>query len=193
MNKVFIGLLAFATLAFSQNPCNDSRYQEYKKKSLEAMSQREFDYFMLMEKYCFEEKSKTDDHLCTLVVDIDSAVIDGKEKTMRIFVDDAEVSHVQKSNVLTLTPGLHKISLFSLTDIDDYEKKINRRIMTNENKSYFFGIGVMEAKLKQMKNTVKTFNALAAKRMTIHYRFTCDTGKTGKCNDDGWSLIPELN
>jgi hypothetical protein len=44
-----------------------------------------------------------------------------------------------------------------------------------------------------MKNTVKAVNAPAGKRMVLHYRFTCDTGKTGKCTDDGWSLMPELN
>ena len=75
------------------------------------------------------------------------------------------------------------MSLFSLTEIDDYEKKINRRIMTNENKNYNYGIGVMEAKLKQMKNTVKAINAPTGGRLTIHYRFTCDTGKTGKCTE----------
>jgi hypothetical protein len=193
MKPFILALFFFCPLVFSQSPCSDPRYLELRKKSLDAMSPREFDYFMLKEKFCVEETAKNTTMLCTLVVVIDSAVIDGKEKEMRIFVDDVETSPVSRSNSIVVTPGIHRISLFSLTDIEDYEKKINRRILTNENKNYFYGIGVMEAKLKQMKNTVKAVNAPAGKRMVLHYRFFCDTGKTGKCNDDGWSLIPELN
>jgi hypothetical protein len=193
MKPFILALFFLCPLVFSQSPCDDPRYLELKKKSIDAMSQREFDYFMLKEKFCIEETGKNGARLCTLVVVIDSAVIDGKEKEMRIFVDDVETSPVSRSNSIVVTPGIHRISLFSLTDIEDYEKKINRRILTNENKNYFYGIGVMEAKLKQMKNTVKAVNAPAGKRMVLHYRFFCDTGKTGKCNDDGWSLIPELN
>ncbi len=186
-------ILSLSALAFCQGPCDDPRYLELKKKPLDAMSQREFEYFMLKEKYCADETQKNTVRLCSLVVVIDSAVIDGKEKDMRVFVDDVEMSPVFKRNVVTVAPGIHRVSLFSLTEIDDYEKKINRRIMTNENKNYNYGIGVMEAKLKQMKNTVKAVNAPAGGRLTIHYRFTCDTGKTGKCTDEGWSLVPELN
>jgi hypothetical protein len=193
MKPVILALFFLCPLVFSQSPCDDPRYLELRKKSIDAMSQREFDYFMLKEKFCIEEAAKNTTRLCTLAVVIDSAVIDGKEKEMRIFVDDVETSPVSRSNTIAVTPGIHRISLFSLTDIEDYEKKINRRILTNENKTYFYGIGVMEAKLKQMKNTVKAVNAPAGKRMVLHYRFFCDTGKTGKCNDDGWSLIPELN
>ena len=192
MKQFVFALLLFCPLAFSQAPCDDPRYLELKKKPLDAMSKREFEYFMLKEKSCLEDAAKTGAKLCTLVVVIDSAVIDGKEKEMRVFVDDVEMGPVSRSNSIAVTPGIHRISLFSLTDIDDYEKKINRRILTNEDKNYNYGIGVMEAKLKQMKNTVKAINA-AGKSMVIHYRFFCDTGKTGKCNDDGWSLIPELN
>jgi hypothetical protein len=193
MKPFILALFFLCPLVFAQSPCDDPRYLELKKKSIDAMSQREFDYFMLKEKFCIEEAGKNGARLCTLVVVIDSAVIDGKEKEMRIFVDDVETSPVLRSNTIAVSPGIHRISLFSLTDIEDYEKKINRRILTNENKNYFYGIGVMEAKLKQMKNTVKAVNAPAGKRMVLHYRFFCDTGKTGKCNDDGWSLIPELN
>ncbi len=192
MKSVFL-VLALWAVAFCQGPCDDPRYLELKKKPLDAMSQREFDYFMLKEKYCIEETQKSSVRSCSLVVVIDSAVIDGKEKDMRVFVDDVEMSPVSKRNVVSISPGLHKVSLFSLAEIDDYEKKINRRIMTNENKSFFYGIGLMEAKLKQMKNTVKAINAPAGGRLVLHYRFTCDMGKTGKCTDDGWSLVPELN
>jgi hypothetical protein len=192
--KSFVFLvLSLSAIAFCQGPCDDPRYLELKKKPLDAMSQREFEYFMLKEKNCVEETQKSAVRVCSLVVVIDSAVIDGKEKDMRVFVDDVEMSPVFKRNVVVVAPGIHRVSLFSLTEIDDYEKKINRRIMTNENKNYNFGIGVMEAKLKQMKNTVKAINAPAGGRLTIHYRFTCDTGKTGKCTDDGWALVPELN
>ncbi len=193
MKSLILGICALCALAYCQGPCDDSRYLELKKKPLDAMSQREFDYFMLKEKYCIEETEKTTSRQCTLVVVVDTAVIDGKDKDMRVFVDDVEMSPVSKRNTIAISPGLHKISLFSLAEIDDYEKKISRRIMTNENKNYFYGIGVMESKLKQMKATVKAINAPAGGRVALHYRFTCDTGKTGKCTDDGWALIPELN
>jgi|WetSurMetagenome_2_1015567.scaffolds.fasta_scaffold02595_4 hypothetical protein len=193
MKTVFLLIASLSTIALCQGPCDEPRYLELRKKPLDAMSQREFEYFMLKEKYCAEETQKNAARACSLVVVIDSAVIDGKEKDMRVFVDDVEMSPVFKRNVVTVSSGIHRVSLFSLTEIDDYEKKINRRIMTNENKNYNYGIGVMEAKLKQMKNTVKAINAPVAGRITIHYRFTCDTGKTGKCTDDGWSLVPELN
>jgi hypothetical protein len=193
MKAFFLLVVSLSALAYSQNPCEDPRYLELKKKPLESMSQREFEYFMLKERYCIEETQKNSVRPCSLVVTIDTTVIDGKEKDMRVFVDDVEMSPVSKRNVVAVSPGLHKVSLFSLEEIDDYEKKINRRIMTNENKNFFYGIGVMEAKLKQMKNTVKAINAAAGGRIQLHYRFTCDTGKTGKCTDDGWSLVPELN
>jgi hypothetical protein len=193
MRSVVFLILTLSAIAYCQAPCDDPRYLELRKKPLDAMSQREFDYFMLKEKYCIEETQKNAVRLCSLVVVIDSAVIDGKEKDMRVFVDDVEMSPVSKRNVVSISSGLHKVSLFSLAEIDDYEKKINRRIMTNENKNFFYGIGVMEAKLKQMKNTVKAINAPAGGRIVLHYRFTCDTGKTGKCTDDGWSLVPEIN
>ena len=193
MKLVFLLLLSLSALTFCQGPCDDPRYLELKKKPIEAMSQREFDFFMLRERYCIDEIQKNAARPCSVVVVVDSAVIDGKEKDMRVFVDDVETSPVSKRNVVAVSPGIHRVSLFSLTDIDDYEKKINRRILTNENKNYFYGIGVMEAKLRQMKNTVKAVNAPAGGRLTIHYRFTCDTGKTGKCTDEGWSLVPELN
>jgi|GEM_PF-2695302 hypothetical protein len=193
MKSFILGIWVLYALAWSQSPCDDPRYLELKKKALDAMSQREFDYFMLKEKYCIDETGKTASRQCTLVVVLDTAVIDGKDKDMRVFVDDVETSPVSKRTTIAISPGLHKISLFSLAEIDDYEKKISRRIMTNENKNYFYGIGVMESKLKQMKATVKAINAPAGGRVALHYRFTCDTGKTGKCTDDGWSLVPELN
>ena len=134
MKAFFLFVIALSALAFCQNPCEDPRYLDLKKKPLEAMSQREFEYFMLEERYCIEETQKSSVRPCSLVVTIDTAVINGKEKDMRVFVDDVEISPVSKRNVVAVPPGLHKVSLFSLEEIDDYEKKINRRIMTNENK-----------------------------------------------------------
>jgi hypothetical protein len=186
--------IACCVAAFSQNPCDDPRYLALKKKNLDSMSQREFEYFMLKERYCFDETSRSASKVqCTLAVIIDSAVIEGKEREFKVFVDDVELIVKGRGLSCPVSTGIHKVSLFSLEEIDDFEKKINRRIMTNDSKSHFFGIGVMETRLRQMKNTVKTFSAVAGKRVTVHYRFTCDTGKTGRCADDGWIFTPETN
>ena len=192
MRIAILFVCAMSTLLFSQNPCDDPRYVALKRKSLDSMTQREFEYFMLKEKYCIDDASRTTGRsLCTLSVVIDSAVIDGKAKGFKVFVDDAELADGGRTLVCPITPGIHKISLFSLEEIDDFEKKINRRILTNDT-PHFFGIGVMEVRLRQMKNTVKTIYATAGKRVAMHYRFTCDTGKTGKCTDDGWLFTPEV-
>jgi len=194
MKRVFLFVLAMTTILFSQNPCDDPRYLALKKKNIDSMSQREFEYFMLKEKYCIDDANRNTSHAqCTLSVVIDTAIIDGKAKEFKLFIDDVEMPAKGHYIVCPITPGIHKISLFSLEEIDDFEKKINRRIMTNDSKSHFFGIGVMEVRLRQMKNTVKTVNASLGKKINVHYRFLCDTGKTGKCTDDGWIFTPETN
>jgi hypothetical protein len=194
MRITILCILAMSTLLFSQNPCDDPRYSALKKKNIDSMSQREFEYFMLKEKYCIDDASRTNvKSPCTLSVSVDTAVIDGKAKDFKVFVDDVEMAAKGRTVVCPVSSGIHKVSLFSLEEIDDFEKKINRRILTNDNKTHFFGIGVMEVRLRQMKNTVKTISASTGKRITMHYRFTCDTGKTGKCTDEGWVFTPEVN
>jgi hypothetical protein len=194
MKLVVLVLWAFTSLIFSQSPCDDPRYLSLKKKNLDSMTQREFEYFMLKERYCIDDAVRANkSSLCTLSVSIDTAIIDAKDRDFKVFIDDVELVTKGKTVIVPVSTGIHKISLFSLEEIDDFEKKINRRILTNDNKSHFFGIGVMEVRLRQMKNTVKTINALAGKRISLRYRFTCDTGKTGKCSDDGWMFSPETN
>jgi hypothetical protein len=194
MRITILCILAMSTLLFSQNPCDDPRYIALKKKNIDSMSQREFEYFMLKEKYCIDDVSRTSVRSpCTLSVILDTAVIDGKAKDFKVFVDDVEMAAKGHTVVCPVSSGIHKVSLFSLEEIDDFEKKINRRILTNDSKTHFFGIGVMEVRLRQMKNTVKTISAAMGKRITMHYRFTCDTGKTGKCTDEGWVFTPEVN
>lgn len=53
---LFIILIAFSS--FSQNPCNDSLYNELKKKDLNTISEREYEYFILKEKLCTEHLGK---------------------------------------------------------------------------------------------------------------------------------------
>jgi hypothetical protein len=194
MRIAILFICALSTLLFSQSPCDDPRYLALKKKNIDSMSQREFEYFMLKEKYCIDDAvGRTGGRsLCTLSVIMDSAVIEGKAKEFKVFVDDVELPARGQTVIYPISTGIHKVSLFSLEEIDDFEKKINRRILTNDT-PHFFGIGVMEVRLRQMKNTVKTISATAGKRITLHYRFTCDTGKTGKCTDDSWIFTPEAN
>ena len=48
----YIILLLFIGLAWGQNPCEDPRYLDIKKKSFDEMSDREYEYFMMKEKGC---------------------------------------------------------------------------------------------------------------------------------------------
>jgi len=48
----YISLLLFIGLSWGQNPCEDPRYLDIKKKSLDEMSDREYEYFMMKEKGC---------------------------------------------------------------------------------------------------------------------------------------------
>jgi hypothetical protein len=194
MNKTLFLVFSFCSLLFSQNPCDDPRYQSLKKKNLDSMTQREFEYYMLKERYCMENQGHTPaNDPCSLHVALDSAVVDGKNKDFKLYIDDVETTLTGKTVICVIPFGVHKVSLFSLEEIDDFEKKINRRILTNDNNNHFYGIGVMETRLRQMKSTLKTINALPGNKIVIRYKFTCDLGKTGKCTDDGWSMIPEIN
>ena len=41
------------------DPCSDKRYNEIKHKSFDQMSEREYNYFILMEKQCSEQNTKS--------------------------------------------------------------------------------------------------------------------------------------
>lgn len=48
-------LILFAVPAYAQdNPCEDSTFVSLKKVPIDEMSQREYDYFMMMSKECVE-------------------------------------------------------------------------------------------------------------------------------------------
>ena len=51
---ILLSLLIFATPILAQNPCEDSTYLELKKKKLDEMSDREYEYFTQKEKECAE-------------------------------------------------------------------------------------------------------------------------------------------
>ena len=53
----YISLLLFIGLTWGQNPCEDPRYLDIKKKSLDEMSDREYEYFMMKEKECMSYSS----------------------------------------------------------------------------------------------------------------------------------------
>jgi len=56
----YISLLLFIGLAWGQNPCEDERYLELMTKSLDAMSDREYQYFLNYDVKCSEyQKSQT--------------------------------------------------------------------------------------------------------------------------------------
>ena len=45
-------LLLFIGLAWGQNPCDDKRFLSLGNKSLDDMSQREYEYYMMMQEKC---------------------------------------------------------------------------------------------------------------------------------------------
>ena len=53
----YISLILFLGLSWGQNPCEDPRYLDIKKKSLDEMSDREYEYFMMKEKECISYSS----------------------------------------------------------------------------------------------------------------------------------------
>ena len=56
---ILLSLLIFATPILAQNPCEDSTYLELKKKKLDEMSDREYEYFTRKDTECSEYLSKT--------------------------------------------------------------------------------------------------------------------------------------
>ena len=59
----YISLLLLIGLAWGQsdNPCEDERYLKLKKKSLEEMTDREYDYFKIKDSECSENKRHKED------------------------------------------------------------------------------------------------------------------------------------
>mgnify|MGYP001196630272 CR=1 FL=1 len=51
---ILLSLLIFATPILAQNPCEDSTYLELKKKKLDEMSDREYQYFLSKDTQCNE-------------------------------------------------------------------------------------------------------------------------------------------
>ena len=49
---ILLSLLIFSTPILAQNPCEDSTYLELKKKKLEDMTDREYEYFTRKDKDC---------------------------------------------------------------------------------------------------------------------------------------------
>ena len=54
---IFLILRVFCIITFCQEPCKDSLYNYLKSVELDSMSQRQYEYFMLKEKYCLEHTS----------------------------------------------------------------------------------------------------------------------------------------
>ena len=68
---LLLSVLIFATPILAQNPCEDSTYLELKKKKLDEMSDREYEFFMQSDKACKEYKislpqvKKTEPYIAT--------------------------------------------------------------------------------------------------------------------------------
>ena len=58
---LLLSFLIFATPLLAQNPCEDSTYLELKKKKLDELSDREYEYFTRKDTECSAYLSKSQD------------------------------------------------------------------------------------------------------------------------------------
>lgn len=108
MRKTIVLLLLPLSASFAQNPCEDQRYIELKRKPFDSMTQREYDYFMLKEKYCNEEKTSIRDVVHDsgfIIVDIDAINFQNKNRYNTVI------------NTVDANPGVY-IDAFFMEDLN---------------------------------------------------------------------------
>ncbi|MBN1328492.1 MAG: hypothetical protein JXA54_03360 [Candidatus Heimdallarchaeota archaeon] len=168
-------LLLLLTLSYSQNPCEDSLYLHLKSIDLDSMTQRQYDYFMLKEKYCNEKlkeltnTSKPKVQTAKLIVEYSmDRNYAGHKPKVGIYIND--VFRGIPPQALNVSPGVHTVSLFQekfYTDADKNDKK-------------------------RMSGGIIKINVEANKVTKISFRYHCRTGINFICNDNEWSFSSEV-
>lgn len=196
--EVLAFILLAALMVCAQNPCDDERYVLLKSKSLDSMSQREYDYFLLKEKQCGESFSKkkqstpeaksiVSTELSHLVVTVERAVIEGREARFRVYVDDVDKGY---SPVKTgVSAGTHTISLFPNSAM--IAKKNEANIVTYESNGHFYSASDNE-EFSRMMSTVMKVDCKPNASKYVKYFILCDVGGNGECDDDEWTVSTEI-
>ena len=163
---------------FGASPCDDVQYLELKKRHVDSMSKREYDYFMLKERYCNElmlasakeEYAQRKNVLIGVRIEgtKNERLDDGPdlnrvrrywEDHLAIYLDEVRYTGL----VFACSPGLHTISLFSEGAIAEEH-------------------GDLEAHMKQSRLTI---DAEPETMYLITFSFHCQSYEK-TCGEDYW-------
>jgi hypothetical protein len=173
--RTFMLLSALVSFLFAQNdPCNDIQYLSLKQISLDSMSQRQFEYFMLKEKQCGDIRGVT-------IMQADSATINvailnlnkykiefstdwtRKVRDVRIFVDNIPIGKPPTA-VCRVCPGQHTVSLFSKGEIEIDGPRDRARMNTG----------------------VITIEVASGSTTYVDFDFVCAIGGNLECDGNEW-------
>lgn len=121
-------LFVLVIQSFGESPCDDSQYLELKKKHVDSMSKREYEYFMLKERYCNEDMIIDKKNNALIGVRIEGTrnekLTDAPdlnrvrrywEDRLSIYLDEVK----QKDFLFECSPGVHAISIFTEGAIEE--------------------------------------------------------------------------
>ena len=175
MRTLFLLIWTLIFLVVGQNdPCNETRYLELKEMPLDSMSPRQYEYFMLKEKYCHEKATNNFEtkksELCTIKIIVDSLYHYGEKLPINVFIDG--VSYGKPPKTIEVTEGIHTIDLFS---DEGFERKKSFGITNQNNKKSRLNI--------KCSSKSKTL---------IVYKFGCEEGGNRKCDWDEWYFLGDV-
>ena len=164
----------------AETPCNDSLYLALKRVPLNVMSQREYDYFMLKEKYCLDaakdsRSAPADTGLLRITVaGLGAYQYDpGRDflpviRAMKIYVDDIAVGAPPRATI-RIAPGPHVVSLFPSFQLSAEGPWDKQRLGT----------------------AFVKVNVAADQGVEVRMRMLCDVGGNGTCDGNEWSFTAE--
>jgi hypothetical protein len=163
---------------FGASPCDDAQYLELKTRHVDSMSKREYDYFMLKERYCNEltlasakeQYAQRKNVLIGVRIEgtknerLDDAPDLNRvrrywEDRLAIYLDEVKYTNL----VFACSPGLHTISLFSEGTIEEEH-------------------GDLRAHMKQSRLTI---DAEPDRLYLITFSFHCQSYEK-TCGEDYW-------
>ena len=177
--KLYVIFYIFASVVqvIGSSPCNDSQYLELKKKHVDSMSQREYEYFMLKERYCNEEVNAAKEENNHGIEALIGVRIEGTknerltnapdlnrvrrywEDQLSLYLDNLK----KDSLVFSCSPGVHTVSIFPEGAIEEER-------------------GDLRAHMKQSELTIE---AKPNKIYLITFAFHCQPYRK-TCGEDEW-------
>jgi hypothetical protein len=170
-------LFASVVQVFGASPCNDSQYLELKKMHVDSMSQREYEYFMLKERYCNEDLNSVKEQNTQNTNALIGVRIEGTQNErlndapdlnrVRRYWDDRLSIYLDKAKqsalVFSCSPGVRTVSLFPEGAIEEEH-------------------GDLRAHMIQSQLTIE---AKPNKMYLITFSFRCQPYKK-TCGEDEW-------